>query len=168
MNVLVFQGAIISGIGRYSDLMIPGRDELPQAPGDWPKTLYRGSLNIKIDPEGYPREFEAFCGPRKVPFLDTGFFPPEFTIHRDQIVNNKLEPRPNCERRGHAQVWRAHVKVVDTSTTFDCWVLRRFGSGLCDQLECVSEDHLRSRHNLQDDLPVRVTLCRKTNSKGTS
>ena len=48
MESLRFKGTVISGIGKYSELVFPDRDEFRGAPEDWPEGLQEGSLNVRI------------------------------------------------------------------------------------------------------------------------
>ena len=36
---------------------MPGRDQISQAPADWPLILFKGSLNVRVEPNGYPALF---------------------------------------------------------------------------------------------------------------
>jgi len=158
MDVLTFRGYIGSGVGRYSEMTIPGRAALPDAPNDWPETLQSGSLNVKIASDGYPNELLSRCNGELVQKLDSQVFCPTFEIPRNAIQNNKLKPEPDQPRRGDAQVWRAALLVPDRQVPFDCWVLRRFGSRVKEQLEIVSDKHLRTELGLVDGANVVVHL----------
>lgn len=156
MDPLTFEGIITSGVGRYIELHVPGREEIVQAPGDWPKVLCKGSLNVRIVPEGYPPLFSECGHPNTVRSLDTKCFPCSFMIGHDEFGNNQLRPIPSTPKRGSAQVWRAVLKTNGYS--IDCWVLRRFGSGLSDQLELLSEKHMRSEYGLEDGERATIVL----------
>lgn len=143
MAVLIFGGIVCSGLGRHSTLLIPGRSALPSAPVDWPETLYTGSLNVRIDQ--YPAEFGERGLKEQVVELDRGWFAPEFEILRGQFGNNLLGPSPGVPRGGDAQVWRATLSLLDSETEHGCWMLRRFGSQVGEQLEFVAAHRLRDR-----------------------
>ena len=150
--MLEFKGQITTGVGRYSNMVIPGREKLSEAPADWPTKLCPGSLNVVIDeyPEGFTPPAGRSGGVYR---LDDGSYAPEFVIPGQLIVNNGL--KYNGEPAS-AQVWRARLHVVSRSEEIDCWVLRRFGSNVGkdragDVLEIVSKDHLRSLHDLHED-----------------
>jgi hypothetical protein len=113
---LVFGGWLCRGIGQHSNLGVPGRDELPHAPPDWPIRLEPGSLNVCID--RFPAQMS------RVEDLDNGQFAPAFVIPRNRLRGNM---------RGDGQVWSAKVGTVN-----DCWVLRRIGSMVGRQLELVA------------------------------
>ena len=159
--MLEFKGQITTGVGRYSNMVIPGREELPEAPADWPTKLCPGSFNVVIDE--YPKGFTPPAGRSGGVYkLDDGSYAPEFVIPGQLIVNNGL--KYNGEPAS-AQVWRARLHVVSRSEDIDCWVLRRFGSNVGsggipgNVLEIVSEDHLRNLHDLHEDgEPVVVVL----------
>ncbi len=155
-DTLVFHGVIAKGAGRYVGLHVPGREEISQAPADWPLILCKGSLNVRVHPGGYPALFSTRGLPNKVSSLDQNCFPCCFEIAHDQFGNNQLVPTAANRRRGNAQVWRAYLDVNDRRVA--CWVLRRYGSTLVDVLELLSEEHLRQTYRLADDQPAIVTL----------
>ena len=143
------------GIGQHSTLQVPGRSALPTAPVDWPEALYPGSLNVRIDE--YPEEFRRRGLTNRVMELDRSWFAPEFEILRLQFGNNLLGPRPGVPRGGDAQVWRAMLSLADTGTRHECWVLRRLGSQVGEQLECVAGRRLRGA-GIEEGKRVRVAL----------
>ena len=158
-RTLTFGGRIVSGVGLYSKMVIPGSDCLTSAPPDWPEQLCPGSLNILINeyPPGFKPPKERVGGVYK---LDDQTFRCAFVIPGDLIANNELmyQGRPSP-----AQVWRARLEVSDKGSSIDCWVLRRMGSNVGyqmpgDILEVVSDKHLRSELELQDGQPVLLTM----------
>ncbi len=126
MNVIRFSGLIGDGVGRYVELHVPGRNEIPQAPPDWPITLQKGSLNVRINSDGYPSLFAELGLPNSVRSLDKNPFPPAFEIAQHEFGNNQLRPEPSMPHKGSAQVWRATLKSGEQHHA--CWVLRRYGS----------------------------------------
>jgi hypothetical protein len=158
MNTISFRGVICSGVGRHVELHVPGKDEIRQAPTDWPTTLKEGSLNVCIASDGYPGLFAALNLPNSVRSLDRRPFPAAFEIAQHEFGNNQLGPKLGMPERGSAQVWRA----ILTARGHDlrCWVLRRYGSGVGEQLELLSQDHMRTTYQLEDRQPVVVTLGR--------
>jgi hypothetical protein len=158
MNVISFNGVIGDGVGRYVELHVPGRDEIPQAPVDWPTTLHKGSLNVRVSPDGYPALFAELGLPNSVRSLDKKPFPATFEIAQQEFSNNQLRAEPNMPHKGSAQVWRAILKA--SGHEYPCWVLRRYGSGVGEQLELLSDVHMRSTHQLVNGQVVVVTLER--------
>ena len=159
-QTLEFRGRIVSGIGQYSLMVIPGKGNLTDAAPDWPDQLYRGSLNILIDE--YPDGFKPPQGRAEGAYrLDDQTFRCAFVIRGDLNVNNKL---PYEGKPAPAQVWRARLDLLGTETFIDCWVLRRMGSNAGHEnvggnvLEVVSDKHLRSAFGLLDRQPVVLTL----------
>ena len=150
-----FKGKITKGIGRHSELIVPGRTAI-ESPSDWPDRLQPGSLNVRVDPDGFPATFDAMLNRRSVKNLDDGCLPPVFLILQADFGNNMLRATPEMPRRGVGQLWRAVLQT--DSHVIHCWVLRRIGSGLCDQLELVSHEHIRSTYGLTDGQVVAVTL----------
>lgn len=127
-------------MGCHASLFVPGRALIAQADEDWPLTLYPGSLNIRVD--SLPPQLKEKGLPASVEALDNRLFAPAFEIRRDQFGNNKLRPTPEMPRRGDAQVWRAKI-MTDGREIVECWVLRRFGSRVEEQLEIVANRRLR-------------------------
>lgn len=158
MDELTFRGVIAAGIGKYSELTIPGCRELPNAPEDWPEALHPGSLNVKIRQDGFPELLLIRCSGDRIQRLDSKIFEPEFVIPGSQIKQNRLKPTLELPCRGDAQIWPAIVRKACNGDGFRCWLVRRLGSGLRDQLELVSDRHLRSAYSLIDGTAVEVTI----------
>lgn len=128
-------------------------------PMDWPETLFPGSLNVRV--AHFPKEFAARGLQPSAKALDTAGFAPEFMIRQELMLNNKLTATPSMPQRGTAQIWRASLEAADQQAP--CWVLRRFGSGLDDQIELVSSASLRELMGLpcEQEWPAAVTMfCR--------
>ena len=158
MKTLVFKGYITAGVGRHVELGIPGRGKLPEAPADWPEKLQPGSLNIRVDHKGYPPELTT-CDPfLGIKTLDRKLFAPAFLIPQNKMQNNKLKPCAEMPDQGTAQVWRALLHTGQGSSTYAVWVLRRFGSNVGEQLELVSDVHLRKTLSLADGMATTVEL----------
>ena len=156
MAEIVFGGFVWPGIGQHSELHVPGRAELPTAPPDWPEKLHPGSLNVRV--RTYPPEFQSHGLSDSVHQLDLGRFVGAFEILRDEFGNNQLRPRPDCERRGDAQVWRAFLLPEQKATRIECWALRRFGSGVGEVLEFVADRRLRDHGLEEHGTPVTAFL----------
>ena len=156
MDGLTFEGQIINGRGTYVELGVPGRDDVEGLPQDWPEKLCPGSLNFEII--RYPAAFVEKGIAKSAKSLDIMGFAPAFELARDAFENNQLGPRPGMPHGGSAQVWRAKLYV--RSQVEDCWVLRRFGSGLGRELEIVSAFNLREKLGLDrgSDWPARLEL----------
>ena len=156
METIIFKGHITNGIGKYIELHIPGHNEIIQAPCDWPESLQKGSLNVRIDVNGYPSSFADYGLSPTIRELDSKLFIPEFEIAQSEIGDNSLEPTDDMLERGKAQVWRASLRT--TNESISCWVLRRLGSSLLDQLELLSQNHLRTAFNLYNGQDVEVHM----------
>jgi hypothetical protein len=154
MDELAFSGVVSGGIGCHSNLHVPGKGTLAHCDDDWPSTLQPGSLNLCID--GYPPQLVDHGLTLTVAALDSGLFGPAFEIPRDCFGNNKLRPTHSVPRRGDAQVWRASI-LTNNGEVGDCWVLRRFGSRVGEQLELVAGRRLRD-DGLQDGQRVQAIL----------
>ncbi len=155
MDELRFEGLVKAGIGKHSELLVPGRGVLRHAPHDWPELLCPGSLNVRVD--RYPASLGQHRLSNRIAELDRSLFKPEFEIPRDLLGDNQLGPRPGVPRGGDAQVWRARLTTLDASLTLTCWALRRFGSGVGEQLEFVAAEKLRSI-GLQENQRVEACL----------
>jgi hypothetical protein len=158
MTELRFQGTVNRGIGRFSDMTIPGRAGVTDPPRDWPDAMYPGSLNVLIADDGWPAELMTRCTGEWIQRLDCGDFVPAFTIPQSAITNNRLRPTIKNPRRGDAQVWRARIENAENSMSADCWLLRRIGSGLTRQIELVASERLREKIALADGAYVSVTV----------
>lgn len=156
MESIAFEGKIASGVGRHVELQVPGREALPQAPKDWPIALCKGSLNVRIHPDGYPELFQEIGLPQTTKSLDQKPIECSFEIGQSEFGNNRLAPTDGMPHKGSAQVWRAILTTNEQEIV--CWVLRRYGSGLRDQLEIVSDAHLRTDYGLTDGQEVQVCL----------
>lgn len=156
MDELIFSGLIVNGIGGHSELIIPGRNDLEDAPAEWPERLFPGSLNVRVI--CYPPEFASRGLRSSTKVLDTAGFEPELVIPQAKMINNKLTPTVAFPTRGTAQVWRA--SIITEGRMIECWVLRRIGSGLADQIELVSEIKLRARLGVgrEREWPARVIM----------
>jgi hypothetical protein len=155
VDELRFEGVVKAGIGKHSDLIVPGRGFLRHAPHDWPESLCPGSLNVRVD--RYPVALVQRGLSNLIAELDRSLFKPEFEIPRDMLGNNQLGPRAGVPRGGDAQVWRARLTTFDGSLTLSCWALRRFGSQVGEQLEFVAAQKLRAM-GLNEDQRVEACL----------
>lgn len=157
-NHLTFHGVVKGGIEKFSDMMIPGRAKLSDAPADWPDVIHPGSLNVLIPDNGFPAEFLNRCQGELIQKLDCGCFVPAFVIPSAAITNNEVRPTNDNPRRGDAQVWRAQIHNLDNGRSVACWVLRRIGSGIRQQIELVASGRLRDKIGLVDGTRVTVEL----------
>jgi len=150
----IFKGEISSGIGKHTELYVPGYNQLVKAPENWPEKLHPGSLNVRISSTGYPSIFSEREGAPSIFTLDEGIIPCAFEIPYDSFGNNALRPTAQMPKRGTAQVWRSTLAIVEQE--IDCWVLRRYGSMVGEVLEVVSHVHLRTAYELQDGQRVQL------------
>lgn len=155
-GAMTFFGKIVDGRGTYVQLGVPGRVELPGAPRDWPEELCPGSLNFRVEPNGYPERFSADGQPPTVKLLDQGVLPACFEISQSKFSNNKLVSIPQMPNRGNAQVWRASLSYKERK--IDCWVLRRYGSGLGQELEILSDRYMRKEYEIESETAANITL----------
>jgi hypothetical protein len=158
MDKLYFTGTVISGCGQYSELEFPDKIKIEGASEDWPQSLLRGSLNIRINEDGYPEEFSRLGYQNNIKMLDKIGFQPEFIIPGQLIKNNKLLPTPEYPNRGSVQVWRAVLTNKHSEEYIHCWVVRRFGSGLFRDIELVSDTCLRKKLKLENENNVVVCM----------
>jgi len=152
MNELQFRGKIKSGLGKHKKLVIPSKTVLRNVPENWPVKFYPGSLNIKIDENGYPDNFHELGQNIGVMKFDEGLFPPCLIIPKELIVNNT---------KGDGQVWLANICTINSNDIETCWVLRRKGSSVKKQLEIISEHCLREKMKLEDGMSITVLMYSK-------
>jgi len=159
MRKLEFIGTVQTGNGKFAqDMVIPGHGDLFMAPIDWPTELAPGTLNIKINDDGFPDGFnENGSGDGLIKF-EEGKFRPTLLISPWKIPGNTLKDDSDHPTRGMAQLWRAELQVIATGKVTTCWMLRRLGSDITSEIELVAEEHLRSRLNLSDGMVVKVTV----------
>ena len=159
MATLRFNGIVRSGIGKFSgQLTLPTRLELSAPIRDWPDAPQAGSLNVRMQPSGFPSEFLKVFGQVDVRNLDSRRFAPEAELKWHEIGGNTLPPVPDRSDRGNAQVWRAILRNLNSGFERPCWVLRRIGSGLSQDLELVAGEKLRDSLGLVDGTPVEVEM----------
>ena len=156
--LIEFKGKIVSGCGKHSYLVIPGKGQLLIAPDDWPTFLFPGSLNVEISREELPKDLEKLGPGSFIKKLDNGILKPTFVIEQKAILNNTIGPNGPVKGRGDAQVWRAKIKVVKTMEIYDCWVLRRLDSAMTIHLELVSDKNLRNILKLNNADEVFVSI----------
>lgn len=138
---LMFEGVVSRGRGEHSTLVVPGRGALSGAPADWPEQLYPGSLNVRVI--RYPPQLAEHGLLNAVSTFDQGHFVPEIEIPQAQFGNNRLAPTAREPRRGNGQAWRARLEVPCEGLVVNCWLLRRIGSAVGEQLEFVADRRLR-------------------------
>ena len=151
-----YKGTIINGCGKHSELGVPGRTTLREAPDDWPDVLAPGSLNVLVASSGYPYIYRQLDIPTLVSILDNGFFKPVFTIEHAKFVNNQIIPTAQNPQNGMGQVWR--TTLLAESNDIECWMLRRIGSGLKNQIELVSHEDIRATYGLDKNRRWPVTV----------
>lgn len=156
---LTFAGTVRSNKGLFhQEMVVPGRDALSAAPDDWPSQLAPGTLNIAINSDGFPLEFDQIGTGDRVKRFDAGTFVPAFVIGQREIAGNTLKPSASLPNRGTAQVWRAELTNLSTGEATKCWMLRRIGSTIASQIELVAAVHLRRELKLSDGTPVRLVI----------
>ena len=159
VETLNFVGRVRDGAGRYKELELPGRDDLPVSIRDWPATVCRGSLNVQIEPDGYPARFVKEFPDKRISNLDSRRFEPEAELDYDVIPNNSLPPTMQLPDRGRPQVWRATLSKKDAGEPLQCWVLRRRHSRMReDTFECVSGVRLRDALDLSNGDLVELAI----------
>jgi len=156
--LIEFKGKVVSGCGKHSDLIIPGKMKLPNAPSDWPDVLCPGSLNVEIFIAELPKGLDDLGPGVLVKKLDNGILKPAFVIQQSAIINNTIGPLGPVIGRGDALLWRAKINVLKTAQDFSCWVLRRLDSGMTRHIELVSSVNLRRTLNLCDGNSVCIYL----------
>lgn len=156
-------GSVRGNEGTFSQKMVvPGRGELFVAPEDWPDRLVPGTLNIEID--DFPKDLDGIGEGDGLKKLDKGKFRAALIIPQRKIAGNTIKPTQDQPTRGFAQVWRAELHVLATGQATQCWMLRRIGSSIAQQIELVADQNLRKALNLGDGAKVKVTI-REAESK---
>lgn len=157
--VLQFTGKVRPGCDKFArELTLPRRNELPVPIQDWPEVPCQGTLNIQIDAGGFPSEFLRRFSSANVQHFDSRRFAPEAELPWNAIGGNTLPPIPGKPDRGNAQVWRATLSGREHRMEQLCWVLRRIGSGLKQDLELVAGINLRAALELSNGSAVDVYM----------
>lgn len=150
--MIVFRGTISSGLGKHSELVIPGKRELKNSPTDWPDRFASGSLNVQITE--YPSILRS--NRKNLKALDRGLVPPTLVIPQNAIKNNSLRRKIFKPSRGTGQAWRATLH--SHSRSMHVWVFRRIGSHMHDCLELISDKRIRENLDIRDQDEVRIVL----------
>lgn len=150
--MIVFRGKISSGLGKHSELVIPGKRDLKNSPTDWPDRFASGSLNVQITE--YPIVLQSRR--KQLTALDRGLVPPTMVIPQNEILNNSLRRKLFKPRRGTGQAWRATLH--SHSRSMHVWVFRRVGSHMHDCLELISDERIRDNLDIRDQDEVRIVL----------
>jgi hypothetical protein len=153
MRKLEFMGTVQANT---QEMVIPGRDDLFLKPDDWPRQLAPGLLNVLVT--GFPEEFDEIGKGEGLERLDARKFRPTLVIPQRKIAGNTLTPDSDHPTRGFAEVWRAEIQVIATGQATTCWMVRIIGSDATRNIQLVAEEDLRSRLNLLDGTPVKVTV----------
>lgn len=155
---LDFKCAVGDGMGQYSLLGFPSRNEYANLPEGWADEMQPGSLNANI--EEFPADFDELADGQgyDVQKLDDSGFKPAAIIPAELIENNALQPRPSNPKRGQAQIWPCEVSVIGTSKTFNAWAVRRNGSAYTDVIEIMSDQHLRKTYGIKNGDRLNVRL----------
>ena len=151
-----FDCAVGDGIGRYSDLEFPTKEECTDLPAGWPDHMQPGSLNANI--LRMPINLDVLGPGYGVQKLDNRRLIPACVIPFDQIRKNLLVPSNDNPERGNAQIWECKVTVAKTSKIFNAWAVRRSGSAYSNVIEIMSDRHLRKAYDLQTGDAVKVRL----------
>lgn len=159
MRTLEFIGTVQTGRCRFAhEMVIPGRDSLFLKPEDWPRRLAPGTLNIKINDGGFPPGFDDIGKGEGLTRLDEGNFGRALLISPWKIAGDTISYDSDNPTKGMGEIWRAKLQVVATGQATKCWMFRRIGSDMTSVIELLSEENLRTRLNLSDGTPVKVTV----------
>jgi hypothetical protein len=152
--MLRFAGRAKSNSQKFSkQVRIPSRRNIHCPPLGWPENFEIGSLNIGID--DYPSGFVApEDGGRGVAELEQGSLEPVLVLEHFQIIS----PFPDKPARGRRQFWPATLTVSTTKAKANCWVCRRIGTAVVNQLELISYRKLRDYLRLEDGIPVQADV----------
>jgi hypothetical protein len=156
LDELIFEGAVVGGLGRFGrEMEVPGRALLSDAPLDWPESLARGTLNFRVRELAAPLRDHRWSSIQR---FDRQEFVAAFEIPQNAIRSNTLGPEPGAPEKGRAQLWRARLETEQGAAS--CWVLRRIGSGYTTVLELVSERRIREEIGLPigTNWPARLRM----------
>lgn len=156
---LEFSGRYAKGATLFSQkIQIPGQCEINKLIDGWPASVHPGTMNVKIDPEGFPPALISRFRTKSVKHLDSSLFRPITEIPAHAIGGNTLPPTDTWPERGNGQVWHARITNQKSQNIRDCWLLRRIGSGYADVLEFVAGESLSTALGLSYGDPVRAVI----------
>ncbi len=159
MEFLKFEGVYAEGSGYFSvKIQIPGHCDFTKPIEGWPAVMHEGTMNVKINSDGFPQELISRFGSKSVKHFDSRRFKPEAEIPAQAIGGNTLRPTEACPDEGNGQVWSATIIELKSQNSKDCWVFRRIGSGYGEVLELVAEESISSALSLKYGDPVTVLM----------
>jgi len=168
MRKLEFIGTVQTGRCRFAhEMVIPGRDSLFLKPDDWPRQLAPGTLNIKVNDDGFPPGFNEIGKGEGLTKFDEGNFGQALLISPWKIAGNTIKHDDENPTRGMGEIWRAELQVIVTGQATNCWMFRRIGSEITSEIELITEENLRTRLNLSDGTAVKVTIWETVQNKKT-
>ncbi len=154
---LRFKGVYTEGHNVFSKIIqIPGHCNFTKPIEGWPAVMHLGTMNVKINPDGFPQELISHFGSNSVKHFDSRRFKPKAEIPAHAIGGNTLLPTEACPDKGNGQVWSA--TIIIEQNRMDCWVFRRIGSGYEDVLELVAEESISVALGLEYGDPVTVMM----------
>ena len=158
---LEFRGVYEEGYNVFSKtIQIPGHCDFTKRIEGWPAVMHRGTMNVKINPDGFPQELISHFGSKSVKHFDSRRFKPIEEIPAHAIGGNTLLPTEVCPDKGNGQVWNATITELKSrkQNRMDCWVFRRIRSGYGDVLELVAGESISSALDLEYGDPVKVVM----------
>ncbi len=156
---LKFRGVYAEGHNAFSKLIqIPGHCDFTRAIPGWPAVMHPGTMNVRINPDGFPQELISRFGSKSVRHFDSRLFKPIAEIPAQAIGGNTLLPNEECPDRGNGQVWSATIIELRSQDSIGCWLFRRIGSGYEDVLELVAEKSISSALALKIGDPVTIVI----------
>ena len=88
---LEFAGRYEKGKGWFSKVIqMPGECEVTKIIDGWPASVHPGTMNVKIDPGGFPHALISRFGTKSVQHLDSRLFRPITEIPAHAIGGNTL------------------------------------------------------------------------------
>lgn len=156
---LEFEGRYTRGIGCFSKcIQMPGQCEVTKTIDGWPANVHPGTMNVKIDPAGFPHALTSRFNTKSIGHLDSRLFKSITEIPARDIGGNTLSPTITCPDKGNGQVWRARITKLMSWDSRDCWLFRRIGSGYTDILEFVAGESLSTALELSHGDSVRAVI----------
>ncbi|MFC1567970.1 hypothetical protein ACFL3K_02080, partial [Pseudomonadota bacterium] len=151
---LKLNGHVVDGCKQFKEKIVLPPDLLKDDP-DWINVFVQGTLNVKLDPTSMAL-FEVNQG---LHTLDINLSHPPH-VYRDgrEIENNTIQPTNDLPFNGDFQLWRANLMNGRLGTSYNCYLIRRVGSGYQDIAEILGSFHFRSKGNFLTGDPVKVDV----------
>ncbi len=160
ISKITFFTQVCSGAGLFAkEIALPSPNPALTCISDWPNEFAPGTLNLKIDTLKWPNVAGLNFQNEGVQCLDLcPLFKPALYLDYTTVLNNTINPTSHDEFAGDLQYWRAELQLKGQRETIRCYMLRRVRSGYRDQIELISDIHLRNMFSLENGTYAKLSI----------